>query len=70
MAHEAPHPAAALLAEVNAFCDRTGMTKTAFGMKALGDPSFVGSLAKGRDLRMTTVAKVRAFMAATDEAAA
>ena len=67
MTHHAPPD---LLAEIEAFCARTGMTRTAFGMEALGDPSFVGTLAKGRDLRLSTVARVRAFMAERGEAAA
>lgn len=39
------------------------MTATRFGKEALGDSAFVFDLRNGRDLQMSTAAKVRKFMA-------
>lgn len=71
------------LADVEAHLVETGLTPTAFGTKAAGDPNFVFDLRAGREPRFSTIEKVRAFMgdgdrkspvsrgtAAPDEAAA
>lgn len=52
-----------LLSEIDAFCKVHELPETKFGELALGDKPFVSQLRKGRDLRLSTVAKVRAFMA-------
>jgi hypothetical protein len=57
-------PTAALLRKIECFLDKTGMAPTSFGDKALGDPSLINNLRKGRELRHRTTLKVRAFMAA------
>lgn len=48
--------------EIDAFLARTGMTETRFGISALGDPNFIFDLRSGRDVRLTTVERVRQFM--------
>ena len=52
-----------LLAEIEAFIVRTGMTPTEFGVQALRDPAFMIRLRAGSDVRLRTADKVRAFMA-------
>ncbi len=51
------------LAEVEAFLARTKMGPTAFGRQALKNPGFVLNLRRGLSPSLTTVDKVRAFMA-------
>lgn len=51
-----------LLDEIEAFLEAAGMSPTAFGTQALNDPPFVAQLRAGRDVKMSTVEKVRAFM--------
>lgn len=52
----------ALIDEIDAFLERTGMSQTAFGTQALNDPPFVQQLRDGRDIKMSTGERVRAFM--------
>ncbi len=52
-----------LLAKIEAFLERTGMSPTAFGIKALNDPPFVQQLRDGRDPKMSTAQKVEQFIA-------
>jgi hypothetical protein len=54
----------ALLAAVETALAATGMSATAFGRAAVSDPSFVTALRNGRDLRVSTVKRVRDFIAA------
>ena len=51
-----------LLLEIEAFLTRSGMSATAFGAKALNDPPFVQQLREGRDPKLSTAERVRAFM--------
>lgn len=51
-----------ILTEIEAFCARTGMAKTAFGRGAVNDPSLVADLEAGRELRRRQRERVRAFM--------
>lgn len=53
-----------LLAEVEAFLNRTGMDHTRLGFDAMNDPAFVTTLRRGRRVRIDTAEKVRTFMAA------
>jgi hypothetical protein len=53
----------ALLAEIEKFLRETGMSRTAFGMKALNDGALMIRLRKGADLRSETIDRIRAFMA-------
>ena len=50
--------------EVEAFLEETGARATALGAEAAGDRSFVGRLRRGASPRLTTVDRVRAWMAA------
>ena len=63
--HLAPHEA--LKGEISAFCEARGMTKTAFGREAVGDPGFVAGLDAGREPRWSTVQKVRDWMKSQPE---
>ena len=47
---------------VRAFLDRTGMAPARLGLDALGDPSFVHRLMRGREPRLETADRVLAFM--------
>ena len=51
------------LEEVVAYCAAAEMSETAFGLKVVKDGSFVSGLRDGRDVRLGTVERVRAFMA-------
>ena len=55
-------PTEILLIEVNRFLKRTGMAPTTLGGLAIGDPNLVRDLGEGRELRHSTLMKVRAFM--------
>lgn len=52
------------LSAVEAFLKTTGMTATAFGRGAVGDPGFVFDLRDGRRIWPETEGKVRAFIEA------
>lgn len=51
-----------LIATIDAFCAARGITKSAFGRSAVGDPCFVFDLEDGREPRRKTVAKVREYI--------
>lgn len=51
-----------LLAEIRAHCEKTGLGLSTFGEAAVGDPRFVGDLAKGRECRSKTLRRVREYM--------
>lgn len=53
----------ALYIEIVRFLDETGMSATRLGKEAIGDPAFMTMLCRGRDPLITTVDKIRAFMA-------
>lgn len=57
----APDP---FLDHIEEFLQKTGMTPTALGQKACGDPRFVFDLRGGRECRRATRDKVANFMAA------
>ena len=52
-----------LLTEIEKFLETHDMAPTKFGDDALGDRHFVRQLREGRDLRLSTLEKVRQFMA-------
>lgn len=56
------HPPS-LAEQVEAFLTLHNMSPVTFGRKALRDPHFVRDLRAGRDLKMSTVDRVRTFMA-------
>ncbi len=49
-------------ARVAAFLDRTGMSPTTFGMRAVGDPNLLRQIAAGRSLSLRTADRVLAFI--------
>lgn len=54
----------ALLAEIDEALKKTGMSPSKFGLGAVNDSSFVFDLRSGkRDLRLSTVQRVRDFIA-------
>jgi hypothetical protein len=58
-----------LLIEVEKALKKTGMSPTRFGRDAVSDPSFVFDLREGkRDLRLSTVQRVRDFIAGQEVA--
>lgn len=75
-AQNEPHP---LLAEVEAYLVRTGVTATRLGAEATGERGLVALLRRGREPRRATARRVRQWMAdhpnglalhpSTDEAA-
>lgn len=48
-------------ARVAAFLDRTGMSPTTFGMRAVGDPNLLREIAAGRSLSLQLADRVLAF---------
>jgi predicted transcriptional regulator len=54
---------------VEAFLKAFGFKPTEFGRQALGDPSFVMNLRRGRSPTLTTADKVLAFMASFENRA-
>lgn len=60
---QAPLPHPDLLAEVLAYCEARGVAKTRFGREAVNDRSLVSDLLSGRELRLSTIAAIRRYMA-------
>ena len=56
------HVAHSFLSEIERFLQAAGMDPTALGKQALGDPSFVFDLRKGRSPSTRTIDKVRSWM--------
>lgn len=54
----------AILGKVERYLRKHGMPATKFGRLAIRDPRLVGDLRNGRELRMRTLARVEAFLAA------
>ena len=52
-----------LLTQIEGFIESHRLSEWQFGEQAVNDRHFVRQLRAGRDLRMSTVAKVRDFMA-------
>ena len=53
---------------VEAFLEATGFKPSDFGRQAVGDPSFVLNLRRGRSPTLSTADKVLAFIAASEDA--
>ena len=51
-----------LLREIDAFIERQGMNPSDFGWSAIGDRNLYRHLKNGRDLRLSTLDRIRAFM--------
>jgi hypothetical protein len=52
----------ATLAVIEQFLKATGMSASAFGMEALGDPALVYEMRQGREPRRATRARIREFI--------
>ena len=52
----------ALLAEIHAFLNETRMSRTAFGINALGSPNWLNSVENGRSPNLRNVEKVMTYM--------
>lgn len=62
MPHEPKIPHKDLVAEIDAFCEAAGMSRSRFGAAAVRDPRFVFDLEDGRECRSKTLNAVRNFM--------
>lgn len=51
-----------ILGEIEAFIAQHGMAESTFGREALGDWKLIAELRRGRDLRLSTVDRIRAFI--------
>jgi len=51
-----------LLSKIEHFCKDRGLSEWQFGELALNDRHFIRQLRSGRDVRMSTLARVEAFM--------
>lgn len=51
-----------LIRAIESFLRRSGMAESRFGREAAGDPRLVFDMRKGRTLKPSTEAKVRAFI--------
>ena len=52
------------LTAIERFLTASGMSASAFGVAAAGDPALVYDMRRGRELRRATRARIRAFIAA------
>ena len=50
------------IARITAFLGRSGLSPTAFGKKALGDPNLMRQIERGRSLTLRSADRVQAFM--------
>lgn len=60
-----PDIRATLLAEIDAYLERTGMAESTFGKNAINDGRFVGDLRSGerrRELKTGTIERVRTYI--------
>ena len=53
---------------VSAFLGRSGLSPTAFGRKALGDPNLIRQIDRGRSPSLRTADRILAFIAERDGA--
>lgn len=51
-----------LLADIEAWCEKHGVTVSEFGERAIGTRAFVGRLRRGHDPRASTINRCREFM--------
>lgn len=52
-----------IIDDIAAFIEAHGLSESQFGVLALNDKNLIPDMRDGRDMRMSTVAKLRAFMA-------
>lgn len=60
---------AEFLSRIERFIARKGLTESAFGKNALGDPNFVLELRRGRSPHLRTIERVERYMRGKSEAA-
>lgn len=60
-AERAPDPDP-ILAEIESFLEVSSITPTAFGVRALNDPTLVRELRAGRECKRATRAKIQEFI--------
>lgn len=58
-----------LVAEIDVFLRRQGLTPTEFGWEAVKDPNLYRQLKKGRNPRLETMDRIRAFIRANEQSA-
>ncbi|MDP6574047.1 MAG: hypothetical protein QGI63_02010 [Rhodospirillales bacterium] len=51
-----------LIAEIEAYCQLSGLAETTFGRRAVNDGKFVGRLRDGKGVTVKTIARLRVFM--------
>ena len=61
--------AESLLAEIEAFCRRTGIAESTFGRQAVNDGKLCVRLRNGKDVTLETAAKIRSFIEGQSEPA-
>lgn len=59
-----------LLSDIERFCRQHGMSERRFGTEVMNDGKLVAQLRAGRDIRVSTVARIREWMAAYGSEAA
>jgi aspartate carbamoyltransferase catalytic subunit len=52
-----------LIASIEAFCAEHSLSESQFGILALNDKNFIADIRGGRDLRLSTVERVKVWMA-------
>lgn len=58
-----PHPEVTkLLADIEAYRARAGIDRTTFGLQVMKDGNFIARLERGRNPRVDTIDRVRAFI--------
>ena len=55
---------AALLTEIEAFCEEAGIAEATFASRAVRDGKFVARLRAGKGVTIATIDRVRAYIAA------
>lgn len=53
-----------LLSEIELFCRENGISERQFGAQVMNDGKLVAQLRAGRDIRVSTVTRIREWMAA------
>ncbi|MDE2678583.1 MAG: hypothetical protein OXI76_11810 [Gemmatimonadota bacterium] len=56
------------ISRVSAFSGRSGVSPTAFGTKAVGDPNLMRQIGRGRSPSLRTADRILAFIAGQDGA--
>lgn len=57
---------ARLLQRIETFCERHQMSESRFGREVANDPALVSQMRGGREVRLSMVDRIAAFMARSD----